>query len=239
MEYLGNTLDIHTGGEDNISPHHVNEMAQSEAATGKAFVRFWVHHRFLMVNGEKMSKSKKNFYTIDDIINKGFDPLALRYLFLTGHYRDPLNFTWESLGAAQNALNNLREEIRGFEPMIGASEGANIESDPFWQRFLEAANNDLNTPQALAVLHEMLRSDTTTSRKSLIILKMDKILGLGLEKYLGKPLEIPSDVKKLIDQREKIRKTGDFKKSDKLRHEIKKLGYEIKDTPTGPRLKKA
>ncbi len=108
MEYLGDSFDIHTGGIDHIAVHHTNEIAQSEAATGKPFVKYWVHHNFLIVDGEKMSKSKKNFYKIEDVIGKGFDPLALRYLFLTSHYRDQLNFTWESLNAAQNALNNLR-----------------------------------------------------------------------------------------------------------------------------------
>lgn len=231
MTYLGETLDIHTGGIDHIPVHHTNEIAQSEAVTGTQFVKFWVHHEFLLVDGRKMSKSLKNFYTIDDLRNKGFDPLALRYLVLTAHYRDKLNFTWESLTAAQHALNNLREEIRAWEhPKIGCAE--------FEQRFMEAANNDLNIPQALAVMWELVKSDYPTSAKAESLLKIDKVLGLKLEDYLGKPLEVPEKVQKLVSQREQARKSGDYKKSDKLRHEIKTLGYEIEDTISGPKLKK-
>lgn len=230
MEYLGDCFDIHTGGIDHIPVHHTNEIAQSEAATGKLFVKYWVHHNFLVVNGEKMSKSKKNFYRIDEILEKGFEGLALRYLFLTAHYRDKLNFTWESLAASQNALNNLREQLREWdEPQIGCAL--------FEQKFMDAANNDLNMPEALAIMWEMIRSDYPTSAKSKTILEMDKILGLKLDEYLGKSLEIPKEVQKLISHREQLRKSGDFKKSDKLRKEIKKMGYEIEDTSSGPRIR--
>ena len=231
MEYLGDSFDIHTGGIDHISVHHTNEIAQSEAASGKQFVKYWVHHNFLIVDGEKMSKSKKNFYRIDEIVEKGFDPLALRYLFLTAHYRDKLNFTWKSLESAQNALNNLRELIRGWdEPKIGCAQ--------YEQDFIEALNNDLNTPQSLAVLWGMVRSDYPSSAKAKSILEMDKVLGLKLDEYLGKPLKIPARVRKLVEEREKIRKEGAFKKSDQIRKEIKKLGYEIEDTQKGPRVVK-
>lgn len=230
MEYLGATLDIHTGGIDHIPIHHTNEIAESEAATGQTFVRFWVHHNFLIVDGEKMSKSKKNFYTIEDIQDKGFDPMALRYLVLTAHYRDELNFTWESLQASQNALNNLRNEIRAWD----SPKDVDVQ---YWQKFLEAANNDLGIPQAVAVLWDLIRSDTTTSSKAATILEMDKILGLGLSDYVAKPVEIPEKVRELIAHRENARKAGDFKRSDELRHQIKKLGFEIEDTPNGSRIK--
>jgi len=231
MEYLGDTLDIHTGGIDHIPVHHTNEIAQSESATGKQFVKCWVHHGWLLVDGEKMSKSKKNFYTIDEVLQKNIDPIALRYLFLTAHYRDNLNFTWKSLDAASSALNNLRGEIRLWEQ-------PKDDTSPFWQKFMEAANNDLNMPQAVAVLWEMVHNDEPSSLKSSAILKMDKILGLGLEDYLGKQLEMPANVQKILEERENARKSGDFKKSDELRHEIKKLGFEVEDTPQGPRPKK-
>ncbi len=165
------------------------------------------------------------------MIGKGVDPLALRYLFLTSHYRDKLNFTWESLKAAQKALNNLREKIRLWEQ-------PNLPDKAIWQKFMAAASNDLNIPQALAVLHEMVGSDTPTASMSATILEMDKILGLGLDEYVGKIIEIPNEVQKLINLREQVRKSGDFKKSDDLRHQIKKLGYEIEDTPKGVRVKK-
>lgn len=231
MEYLGDSFDIHTGGIDHIPVHHTNEIAQSEAATTHQFVKFWVHHGWLLVKGEKMSKSKKNFYRIDEVIEEGLDPLALRYLFLTAHYRDKLNFTWESLQAAQNALNNLREEIRLWQQPKG-------DVGQYWQKFLEAANSDLNMPQAVAVLWEMVKSDLPSSQKSKDLLEMDKILGLGLNEYLGKQVLVPEEVMHLVRKREQVRNTGDFKESDKLRKEIKKLGYEIEDTPSGPKVKK-
>ncbi len=234
MEYLGNSLDIHTGGVDHIPVHHENEIAQSEAATGQPFVKYWLHHEFLLVDGEKMSKSKKNFYTIDDIKNKGFDPLALRYLFLTAHYRDKLNFTWESLQAAQNALSNLREIIRFWPHDLHPAGEENAITPAGWS---EAVNNDLNMPQALAVMWNMIKSDEPVSNKVGTLLKMDQILGLGLDQYLGKPLEIPQEVLELVEKREEIRKSGDFKKADEIRKEIKKLGFEIEDTPSGPKLK--
>ncbi len=230
MEYLGDSFDIHTGGIDHIPVHHTNEIAQSEAATGKMFVKYWVHHNFLIVDSEKMSKSKKNFYRIEEVLEKGFEPIALRYLFLTAHYRDKLNFTWESLGAAENALNNLKEEIRNWEE-------PEEKTGEYYQKFLEVLNNDLNTPQAIAVLWEMVKSDNPTSAKAKTILEMDKILGLGLQEYLGKKLEVPEEVMKLVHKREQARGKGYFKESDKLRKQIKKLGFEVEDTPNGPRLK--
>ena len=231
MEYLGETLDIHTGGIDHIPTHHTNEIAQSEAATGKQFVRFWVHHEFLQVDGGKMSKSLKNIYTYKDFAEKGIEPLAFRYLCLTAHYRDKLNFTWESLQAAQNTLNNLQEEIRVWQQPKGTT-------GEFWQKFLEAANNDLGIPQAVAVLHELVSKKDTISSASDDLLAIDKILGLGLDKYFGKPLDIPAEVMKLVEKREHVRKTGDFEKSDEIRKEIANFGFEVEDTLEGPRLKK-
>jgi cysteinyl-tRNA synthetase len=245
MEYLGETIDIHTGGVDHIPVHHTNEIAQSEAATGKKFVNYWIHHEHMMIDGEKMSKSKGNFYKVEDIMEKGFEPLALRYLFLTAHYKDQMNFTFESLKAAQNALNKLREEIRAWPACAKASSGDNRLSEEakgvpgqFYHKFLESANNDLNTPQAVAVMWEMVRSGTPTSSKSADLLAMDKILGLDLEQYLGKPLEIADEIKQLVDQREAARQNKDFKTSDDLRSKIQELGYEVEDTISGSRVKK-
>lgn len=242
QEYLGDTLDIHTGAVDLIFPHHENEIAQSEAKTGKQFSRFFVHAGHLLVDNQKMAKSLGNFYTLRDVEGKGYEPLALRYLALTAHYRDKLNFTWGSLQAAQNALNNLREEIRAWPSFAKAPKGLSEQSGEvdtrYWQKFLEAANNDLGIPQALAVLHELVRSDTPTSSKSATILQMDKILGLKLDEYVGKSLEVPVEVRRLVDERENARKASDFKKSDEIRDEVKKLGFEIEDTPSGSQIKK-
>ncbi|MEK7617337.1 MAG: cysteine--tRNA ligase [Patescibacteria group bacterium] len=230
QEYLGDTFDIHAGGIDLLFPHHENEIAQSEGRTGKKFVNYFVHGEHILVDGEKMSKSLNNFFTLKDLEEKGFDPLALKYLFLTAHYRDKLNFTWKSLEAAQNTLNNLREIIRDWdEPKIGCSD--------FETRFMESINNDLNAPQALAILWGMIRSDYPTSAKAKTILEMDEVLGLKLEDYLGKKIEVPEEVMHLVRKREQARNTGDFKGADKLRKQVKKMGYQIEDTPSGPKVK--
>lgn len=230
MTYLGNTLDIHVGGVEHLPVHHTNEIAQSEAATGEKFANVWVHNEHLLVNGQKMSKSLKNFYTLKDLEAKGVEPLTLRYLYLTAHYRDKLNLTWESLQAAQNAINNLRQEIRAWDQ----PEEVDVQ---YYQKFLQSANNDLNMPQALAVMWEMVRSDLPSGKKSATLLKMDQVFGLKLDEFIGKPLEIPSEVQKLIKERENARKSKDFKKADNLRHQIKKLGFEVEDTPAGPRMR--
>ena len=212
-------------------------MAQSEAATGKAFVRFWVHHRFLMVNGEKMSKSKKNFYTIDDIINKGFDPLALRYLFLTGHYRDPLNFTWESLKSAQNALDNLTDalneaRLRSLAERNRASFGN--EAKNLEKRFLKTINDDLNMPKALAILWDVARHSGISSReKRKLLLKFDEVLGLGLKKTT-----VPIEIKKIVKTREYLRKKKSWREADEIRKELAKKGWMLEDTKEGIKISK-
>jgi len=231
QEYLGQTFDIHTGGVDLIFPHHENEIAQSEGKTTHKFVNFFVEGEHLLVDGAKMAKSVGNFYKMKDLEDKTFDPLAFRYLCLMAHYRDKLNFTWESLQGAQNALHNLRETIREWdEPEIGCAQ--------YEQDFAGVINNDLGMPQALAVLWDMVKSDYPTSAKAKTILGMDKVLGLKLDEYLGKKIEVPQQIMKLVNQREQARKSEDFKKSDKLRHEIKKLGYEVEDIPSGPKVKR-
>lgn len=230
QEYLGQTFDIHAGGVDLLFPHHENEIAQSEGKTTHKFVNFFVEGEHLLVNGQKMAKSAGNFYKLKDLEEKDFDPLSFRYLCLTAHYRDKLNFTWKSLEAAQNALNNLREEIRDWDqPKIGCAQ--------YEQDFREAINNDLGMPQALAILWDMVRSNYPTSAKAKTILEMDKVLGLRLDEYLGKYLEVPSQIMKLVEKREVVRKLGKFKKADELRKEIHKLGYTIEDTPAGPKVK--
>lgn len=231
QEYLGETLDIHAGGIDLIFPHHENEIAQAEAYTGKEFVEYFVHAEHLLVDDKKMSKSLGNFYTLRDFEEKGFAPLALRYLYLTAHYRSEISFSFESLAAAQSALNKLRDEIRLWDEPKG-------QVAQYWQKFLEAANEDLNLPKALAVVWEMVKSNIPSSQKSVQLLEMDKILGLGLSEYIGKKVEVPEEVQKLIDSRENARKNKDFKRSDELRKEIKKLGFDIDDKPSGPVLKK-
>ena len=231
MEYLGESFDIHTGGIDHIPVHHENEIAQAEGATGKQFVKYWVHHDFVNIDKEKMSKSKKNFLKVEEIEEKGYDPMALRYLYLTAHYRSEIAFSFDSLDASQTALNKLREEVRSWDLDPTRKSGE------FYNNFLRALNEDLNMPAALAEVWKMVKSEMPSVQKSADLLEMDKVLGLELDKYIGQKLEVPVEVQKLVEAREKARKDKDFKRSDELRNEIKKLGYEIEDSSEGVRIK--
>ncbi len=221
---LGESFDIHTGGVDLLFPHHENEIAQSEAATGKKFVNYWMEGEHLLVDGEKMAKRDKNIFTLADIVKKaipdgrqGFDPLALRYLFLTAHYRSKLNFTWESLEAAQNALDNIRQKVSGLSNVSNVS---NVDD------FREVVNNDLDMPKAIAIFHEALKNGNRDE-----LLKMDEVLGLGLSEV--KQAELPGGAKGLIEKREKMRAEGKFAESDKIRGRLKEMGVEIEDTKDG------
>ncbi len=226
MKALGPTFDIHTGGIDHINIHHTNEIAQSEAASGRKFVNYWVHHAFLMIQDEKMSKSLGNLYTVEDILKKGFNPLALRYLYFQTHYRQEMNFTFEALESAQNALKKLYDEISSWdEPKVGCAEFENV--------FFEAINDDLNMPKALAVMWELVKSDYPTSAKAASLFKFDKVLGLNLENQAAKlnsqKNEIPQEVLELVKQRDELRKQKRFHLADQLRNRVKKLGYDVED----------
>lgn len=227
MKNLGETIDIHTGGIDNMFPHHENEIAQSECSTGKQFVRYWMHNQWLLVDGKKMAKSANNFYTLRDVIGHGYDPLSYRYLNLLSKYGVPLNFTWESLEAAQNAYKKLTEYYRSIMDL----DDGEIHAE-YNEKFLEAVNDDLNTPQAVGIVWGML-NDTSVSdeSKKSTLLKFDEILGLGLSKI--KKIDIPAEIKKLISLREEARHNNDWEKSDKIREEILNQGFSLKDTENG------
>jgi cysteinyl-tRNA synthetase len=235
MKYLGESFDIHTGGEDNIFPHHECEIAQSESATGKKFVNYWVHTRFLMVEGEKMSKSLKNFFRIQDIEKKGFNPLALRYLFLTTHYRSNLNFTWNSLKAARSALDNLYEMITDIKSEKNKKDFKK-EAKAYHKNFLNFINDDLNVPQALALAWETLKDENLDNQEKYnLLLDFDKVFGLGLKNL--KEAEIPEKIKTLVEQREKYRQKKDFKKADEIRKEIEEMGFGLEDTSEETKVK--
>ncbi len=223
---LGETIDIHVGGEDLKMIHHQNEIAQSECATGKPFVNYWVHGAFLTVDGGKMSKSLNNFYTLSDIKNKGFSPLDLRYLFMTSHYRGSLNFTWEAMQNAQNTLNRIYDIVSGYE----YDERAEV-SDKYIKKFMEKLNEDLNMPEALAVFWELIKSTTPESSKLNTILKMDEVLGLRLQEHIG--VEIPENILNLAKMRNEYRKNGIWDKADMVRKQINDLGYVVEDSQTG------
>jgi len=252
---FGPTIDIHMGGIEHVPVHHTNEIAQSEAFSGQPFVRLWLHNEHLTVDGGKMSKSLGNVFSVDSLIEKGFDPLSYRYFLLGSHYRSKQNFTFEALQGAQNALNKLREIVRDWD-----THGSDICED-YKKRFFEAIEDDLNTPQALAVIWEMVAaqsvrpcppklgeggSDTLnstakaaslTAAKAVTLLEFDKILGLRLDEYVGKKVEVPEAVQDLLKQREAARISKEWVESDRLRDEIAKLGFVVEDSANGQKIK--
>lgn len=245
MKHLGDTIDIHTGGVDHIPIHHTNEIVQSEAATGKLFVRFWLHADHLLVEGEKMSKSMGNFYRLDDIEKKGFDPLAMRYLFLTGHYRMQMNFTWQALEAAQIAFIRLKEQMMTLKveseknSRVSLSEDKLRQIDIYRSKFTDAINNDLNTPQAVSLIWEVIKSNLPLIDKYDLVLLFDEVLGLGLaDTEANKEEKIPDEIMKLAEEREILRKQARFQGADMLRKKIEEKGYIVQDSPSGSNIKK-
>jgi len=234
--FFGPQYDIHGGAVDLIIPHHEAEIAQMEAASGKRpLVKYWLHTAFLMVDGRKMSKSLGNFYTINDVVKKGFDPLALRYLFMGAHYRETLNFTWSSLEAAQNGLNRLRSQVSNLKSQIDRtvlSQEKEDKVETFRNDFFGALSDDLNTPKALAVFWEMLKSNIPSGDKYDLAMSFDEVLGLNLKSQkLNVKSEIPENIKTLISKREELRKERRYDEADKIRDEIQKLGFEVSDKP--------
>lgn len=255
MKYLGDQFDIHTGGIDHIPVHHTNEIAQSEAATGKSpFVKYWVHHNFLKVDSTKMSKSLGNFYTIDDVVERGFSPLALRMLFLTAHYQSEMNFTWDNLAGAQKSyekLFNYVVELRQAARADVADSGVGLseEAQAFKDKFFGFLSDNLDTPQALAVLWDVTKSNLNALEKLKLLHEFDQVFQLGVDradqilkdleaKKSADQAEVPAEVKQLLDQREQARKASDWAKSDELRDQIQKKGYKVVDADGGQKLEK-
>lgn len=236
MEYLGETIDIHTGGIDHIPVHHENEIAQSEAATGKEFVKYWVHHAFLNVESEKMSKSKNNFLTVDDIAIQGLDPLPLRLLFLQAHYRQEMDFTWKSANSAENALRSLRAHVLEFKKLARGNVQETEFSKLFREAFKQSLRDDLNTAKALAVVWNVLRAEMEPGLKLKLMYEFDEVLGLNLREIREE--KIPVEITQLATEREKARQDKNFSRSDELRQLIEKKGYQVEDTQKGYSLKK-
>lgn len=236
MKYLGESFDIHTGGEDHIPVHHTNEIAQSEGATGKKFVNYWLHNSFLQFNSEKMSKSKGGTFKVDELIEKGYSPLDLRYFYLSGHYRKPLNFTWKNLDSAKNSLSRLMNII--FEISKADEKVSKNRVEAAYKEFLEIVSDDLNTPKALSYVWEILRDDKLNdSEKYELVLKFDSVLGLKLGE-VEEDVKVPAVVMKLVEAREMARKEKNWNMADELRDEIKKKGFVLEDGEEGVRVKR-
>lgn len=236
MKLLGETLDIHTGGIDHIPVHHNNEIAQSEAATGKPFVRYWLHGAFLNLNDGKMAKSGESFIRLADVVSQRISPLGYRFFLLNAQYRSPINFTFEAAQAAEHGLQNLYRQLSEL-PEGGTPD------QKFLDLFSEKINDDLNTPQALAVVSEVLASDIPPADKLATILKCDAVLGLQLAEGRARlgalsPADIPTPVRNLLAEREQARTRGNFERADLLRQEIKQLGFTVEDSSEGARVRK-
>lgn len=231
MKYLGETFDIHTGGEDHIPIHHTNEIAQSEAATGKKFVNYWLHVAFLTNKGAKVSKSKGGLFTVSELEEKGYDALAYRYLALQTHYRKQLSFSLENLDAAQNAYIRLKRKI--IELKKEEHKGNDLTKE-YESKFLAAINDDLNTSKALDVFWSALDDfDFSPKNKLKLLENFDKVLGLNIKGMKEEQIKIPKEVQHLIDAREKLRKEKFFAEADVLRQRIKEKGYLIEDKSSG------
>ncbi len=222
MKYLGQHFDIHTGGIDHISIHHNNEIAQSENATGEKYVNYWIHNNFLNVESVKISKSLGNDIYLKTLIEKGFSPIDYRYFLLQTNYRSAANFTWEGLEAAQNALKKLKNIYLDLGTDVGAVSAF------YKQKFTEALEDNLNTPEALSVLWTLARDeDTLLADKKATLLDFDKVLGLGMETWQKD--QIPEEVLALARERVNAKAAKDWTEADSIRDEIAKLGYEILD----------
>jgi cysteinyl-tRNA synthetase len=236
MKYLGETIDIHTGGIDHIPVHHTNEIAQSECATGKTFARYWMHSAFMNVDGQKMSKSLGNTYTLKDLAAHGVSPLAFRYWLLTAHYRTQVNFTWEALDGARNSLIRLENFVAGLGNDIG------IPDQTYLSAFQSTISDDLNTANGIAQIWNLMKDESVlTSNKKATLLEMDKCLGLDLSRVKTSDTllsDAPDEVHEAFRLRNEARLRKDFAESDRLRDEIARLGYNVKDTSDGQVLSK-
>lgn len=242
-KYLGDLFDIHTGGVDHIPVHHENEIAQTAACTGQPAARFWMHNEFLLVDGGKMSKSLGNVYTISDLMERGFEPLSYRYFCHNAHYRRQLNFTWAAIEGAHKGLRSLRRLVQNSARQPAGKDAA-ARAAAFRQEFVEAINDDLNLPKAVALLWEASKADLGPEFYKLAS-EVDQVLALDLCKGAideEGPIareDLPAHILALVEEREAARAVKDWAKSDALRQQLQELGYQVKDTPQGMEIKRA
>jgi cysteinyl-tRNA synthetase len=243
QKYLGDTIDIHTGGEDNIFPHHECEIAQSEGSTGKPFVKYWLHVRFLQVDGAKMSKSKGNFYTLKDLLAKGFDPMAIRYTLISAHYRQQLNFTFDSIDASAGAIKRLKEFVTNMDAASGESDNPEVTAlcERVLADFEKELDDDLNIAGALAHVFDFVReinkldvSAADGARAVATIRKIDTVLGVLPEAGAGDEA-LDAEIDALIAERQQARADKNFARADEIRDQLAARGITLKDTPDGVR----
>jgi cysteinyl-tRNA synthetase len=244
MKYFGSHFDIHTGGEDNIFPHHENEIAQSEAATGQQFVNYWLHCRHLLVDNQKMSKSLGNFYTLRDLLEQGYKPKGLRYALLSTHYRQPMNFTLDGLSGAENAVQRLMDFMNALQAAEGDGEDVSALLQQTQTRFEEALDDDLNIAGALGAIFEMVRevnraiaerqlSPAAAEQVTALMRRFDTVLGI-----LADDDAIDARAEALLFKRQEARQQRNFARADAIRDELQQMGYAVEDSPQGSRLKR-
>ena len=256
MKYLGEEIDIHTGGIDHIPIHHTNEIAQSEGATGHKWVHYWLHNEFLVINKGKMSKSQGNFLTLQSLIDKGYDPLDYRYFLLGAHYRSQIMFSWEAMDSAKNTRKSLEKTVKKLLSQIPEGQEDSINADKeltspevkkAMESFSAALAADLSTPKALASMWSLVKTEGVPVSEILSgILVMDKILGIGLEEMIfdktgsnsGIPAEEIGEIEQLVQERQAAKKSKDFQRADEIRNLLKDKGIILEDKPTGTTWKK-
>ncbi len=251
MKYLGEQFDIHCGGEDNIFPHHENEIAQSECCTGKHFVKYWLHCRHLLVNGEKMSKSKGNFYTLRDLLDKGFHPMAVRYCIISNHYRSPMNLSMDALHAAHSAWSRIMDFKQRLhekaDANVEAPESTNLkrENDEFLNRFTNHMNDDLDTPRACSALFDFIReANKVMDSEAVASSQANDVIGVleAIDHVLGVMKQedqlLDEDIERLIEERIEARKAKNYARADEIRGQLADQGVILEDTSNGMRWKR-
>ena len=248
MKYLGETFDIHAGGEDLIFPHHENEIAQSEAATGKPFVKYWLHSKHLLIDGKKMSKTDKNYYTLRDLLQKNYDPMAIRYALLSVHYRQQLNFTLEGLQAGKESMKRIRDFW--YERSHGKNQRGSGRLSQLLKKtkeeFSNAMEDDLNTPKALGIIFSFIKEGNLIPKDQIgssedkevdvFFNQLDDIFGIFSRTFFI--TDIPVEIKKLVEERKKARESKNFELADKLRSQVREKDFILEDTSDGVRVKK-
>lgn len=251
MKYLGETFDLHTGGIDNLFPHHENEIAQAEGATGKPFVNFWMHCAHLRVNGEKMSKSLGNFFTLRDLMRKGWNGREIRYVLINGHYRQALNFTFDALDAARASLARIDECVDALTALAGSAAAGSV---PTWAQsarnaFTAAVNDDLNMPEAFAALFALVHESNSAMHQTLLkpdvaasVLSvfdaLDAVFGLVRFGRSAREMALPPEIDALVKARAAARAAKDWAGSDRIRDELATKGWEVRDSKEGQKIKK-
>jgi len=237
VKYLGDRFDVHTGGMDLVFPHHEDEIAQSDGASGHRVIAHWVHGGHLRVEAQKMAKSTGNVYTIDDVIARGLDPLAFRLLCFQTRYRSEMNFTWDAMEAADTTLKRLRQRMADWKD--APRGGLSPEAKELDRRFRDAVADDLDLPAAVAVLNETVHTEVPGGDRYQLLAAWDAVLGLDLERSAREGFEVPAEVQALVTERDEARAAKDYARSDELRDRLTAMGWEVMDTAEGTTVRPA